>query len=52
MGRHIIVIRANNIAPLFLSLFLFAIPGFAQDAAAPKWLLIENARVALIGNTP
>lgn len=37
--------------PLFLSLFLTAMPGLAQDEAAPKSLLIENARVAVIGDS-
>lgn len=39
--------------PLIFSLFLTAAltPAFAQDQAAPKSLLIENARVAVIGDS-
>ncbi len=36
---------------LFLSLFLTATFGLAQDQAAPKPLLIKNARVAVIGDS-
>jgi lysophospholipase L1-like esterase len=38
-------------APIFLSLLLSATLGLAQDAAAPKSLLIGNARVAVIGDS-
>ena len=37
--------------PLILSLFLTTTFGLTQDEAAPKSLLIENARVAVIGDS-